>query len=243
MSKIGKWFLYGGKIPRKTKKKILGNRKSRSVIRRMLKETVVGSPIRTMYEQVEFTPHGEFCPKCGESNYVGMGSAASYPEHWESFKCIRCRNVVGYIDIDLEVPPVYIPDIVSLIKKNKADIVIGNRVYRTSMGSIVREVLSVGYRNLADWLIGTGGADTESGYKFFNRKKFLPILATIKDQRWFWDTESIVRSRRAGLVVTEVPVLFLRRFDKVSSVHIIRDTIEYIGNIWRFRKELIMHNE
>lgn len=151
-------------------------------------------------------------------------------------------DVIGYIDIDLEVMPVYIPDIVSLIKAGKADIVIGNRVYRTSMGSIVREVLSVGYRNLADWLIGTGGADTESGYKFFNRKKFLPILATINDQRWFWDTESIVRSRRAGLVVTEVPVLFLRRFDKVSSVHIIRDTIEYIGNIWRFRKELSITN-
>ena len=100
--KLGKkffeWWNEGGKIPRKHKKKILGHRKSRSVIRRMLKETIVGSPIRTMYERVQFTPHGEFCPKCGESNYVGMGNATQYPEHWESFKCIRCRNVVGYID-------------------------------------------------------------------------------------------------------------------------------------------------
>lgn len=151
-------------------------------------------------------------------------------------------DVVGYIDIDLEVSPVYIPDIVSLIKSGKADVVVGKRVYRTSIGSIVREVLSVGYRNLARVCIRTGGVDTESGYKFFNRKKFLPVVQTIKDQRWFWDTESVVRSRHAGLHVVEVPVLFIRRFDKVSSVHIIRDTMEYFGNIWRFRKELIMQN-
>lgn len=151
-------------------------------------------------------------------------------------------DVVGYIDIDLEVLPVYIPDIVSLIKHRKADVVVGRRIYRTSMGSLVREVLSVGYRRLADLLIQTGGVDTESGYKFFNRQKFLPVLKKIKDKHWFWDTESIVLSRQAGLTVIEVPVLFLRRFDKVSSVHIFRDTLDYIGNIWRFRRELIMHN-
>jgi len=151
-------------------------------------------------------------------------------------------DVVGYIDIDLEVSPVYIPDIVSLIKKGDADVVVGNRIYRTSAGSMIREILSVGYRKLSDWIIGTGGVDTESGYKFFNRKRFLPVLKTIKDKRWFWDTESIVRSRKIGLVIKEVPVLFIRRFDKVSSVHIIRDTLTYFWDIWRFRKELIMHN-
>jgi glycosyltransferase involved in cell wall biosynthesis len=173
-----------------------------------------------------------FCRYIFHAHNQGRGAAVTtgiYKAH---------GDVVGYIDIDLEVSPVYIPDILALLQDGKADIVIGNRIYRTSIGSIVREILSVGYRKLSDIAITTGGFDTESGYKFFNRKKFLPILKTIKDKRWFWDTESIVRSRRAGLRVIEVPVLFVRRFDKVSSVHIVRDTLEYFRNIWQFRKEL-----
>jgi hypothetical protein len=98
MNKIGEWYYYGGRIPRKLKKQILGIKIKKSVLKKMLDETVVGIPIRTMYERVEFTPHGSFCPKCGEKGYVGSGNRTQYPEHWETFRCIRCRSTVGYID-------------------------------------------------------------------------------------------------------------------------------------------------
>ena len=92
------WYNYGGNIPRKVKKKILGVRIRRSKLRIMLAETEVGMSIRTMYERVDFEPHGAFCPKCGEKGYVGSGNRTQSPEHWESFECLRCRSVVGYID-------------------------------------------------------------------------------------------------------------------------------------------------
>ena len=92
------WCLLGGKIPRKTKKRILGCKISKGRLKRMLKETAVLEPIKTMYERRKFVPHGEFCPHCGEKNYVGTGNRTSYPEHWEYFRCLRCRKVVGYID-------------------------------------------------------------------------------------------------------------------------------------------------
>jgi transcription initiation factor IIE alpha subunit len=97
-ARLAEWYYEGGRLPRKIKKRILGIKISSCKLKRMLKETVVGKPIRTMYERVEFTPYGEFCPKCGEKSYIGMGSRAEYPEHWEYFKCIRCRSTVGYID-------------------------------------------------------------------------------------------------------------------------------------------------
>lgn len=97
-SKLWEWYRYGGRIPRKTKKKVLGSRISGCKLRRMLKETKALEPINTMYERREFTPHGAFCPNCGERDYVGTGNRASYPEHWEYFHCIRCRKTVGYID-------------------------------------------------------------------------------------------------------------------------------------------------
>jgi hypothetical protein len=34
----------------------------------------------------------------------------------------------------------------------------------------------------------------------------------------------------------EIPCLFLRRFDKTSTVHPLRDTVDYFRKLWRFRK-------
>ena len=147
-------------------------------------------------------------------------------------------TVVGYVDIDLEVSPVYIPDMVSRILEAQADVVIGKRMYRSTIGSLQREIFSLGYQKLADWLIGTGGLDTETGYKFFRRKKILPILSRATHPHWFWDTEIMVYARRAGLRIAQVPVLFVRRFDKKSSVRVARDIADYLVNLWRLRGHL-----
>lgn len=147
-------------------------------------------------------------------------------------------NVVGFIDIDCEVGPEYIPQMVSQIIQRKADVVIGKRVYRTSSGSIIREILSRGYQWLSDVMIGTGGLDTETGYKFFRKTSILPLLDTMVYKGWFWDTEIMVRSKRAKLRIVEVPVVFIRRFDKQSSVNIISDTADYLVNLWNFRRQL-----
>lgn len=153
---------------------------------------------------------------------------------------IRIANgrVAGYIDIDCEVDPIYIPSMVSLILNKKADVAIGRRFYRTSLRAFFREILSRGYQWLSDTMIGTEGLDTETGYKFFSRKKILPILSKAKNPGWFWDTEIMVYALRANLRVLEVPVLFLRRFDKRSSVNILRDTIEYVLQLFRFSQLL-----
>ncbi len=146
--------------------------------------------------------------------------------------------VVGYIDIDCEVDPVYIPMMADMLRKNEADVVIGKRFYRTSPQAIVREVLSRGYQWLADYAIGTGRMDTETGYKFFSRKKILPVLTKATHPGWFWDTEIMVYAKHAKLRIVEVPVLFLRRFDKQSSVHIVRDTLDYMKELLLFRRRL-----
>jgi len=173
-----------------------------------------------------------FCRYVFHPANMGRGAAVS-----TGIRQARAE-IVGYIDIDCEVSPLYIPSCVQIIRNNTADIVVGKRIYRTSFSSIIREILSVGYRMIADRILGTDGIDTESGYKFFRRRTFLPVLATIKDQHWFWDTESIVLSRRAGLRIQEEPVLFLRRLDKKSSVRILPDTLLYLKNVWEFSRRI-----
>lgn len=148
-------------------------------------------------------------------------------------------SVVGFIDIDCEVSPVYIPEIVDMIIRRRADVVIGKRMYRSTVSSLMREVLSTGYRWIVSGILKTRGLDTESGYKFFRKSKILPVLTHIHDRGWFWDTEIMVYAIRAGLHVTETPVLFLRRSDKKSSVRMVRDTLNYLVKLAELRIYLL----
>lgn len=148
-------------------------------------------------------------------------------------------KVVGFIDIDLEVSPVYIPSFVRMIADGKADVVTGLRVYREGVMSLHRSILSRGYSWLVRSVLGIPLLDTETGYKFYNRKKILPILKKTQSNGWFWDTEVMTYAHYLGLSIKEIPVLFVRRFDKTSSVRLVHDTLEYIKNLVRFHRQLV----
>lgn len=87
----------GGKLSRKVKKQVLGSRLNKKKLNKLLASVTLGDPIKTMYERRKILPFA-FYPKCGCTDYIGSGNLTSYPEHWEKFKCIRCNNLVGYID-------------------------------------------------------------------------------------------------------------------------------------------------
>ena len=80
--------------------------------------------------------------------------------------------------------------------------------------------------------------DTETGFKFFRREKLLELLEEVEDKGWFWDTEVMARACARGWRIKEIPCLFVRRFDKVSSVSGLRDSVEYFRKLMRFRKKL-----
>jgi glycosyltransferase AglD len=160
---------------------------------------------------------------------VGRGGAVS------DGIAIARGEVVGYIDIDLEVHARYIPPLVREVM-NGADVAIAERIYRFYWRGTIRWVLSHGYSVLRRWILNLPLVDTESGFKFFRRSKIMPILGTIQDRQWFWDTEVMALCYWAGLRIVEVPCLFQRRFDKQSTVNEISDTIDYLGKILRFRR-------
>jgi len=144
-------------------------------------------------------------------------------------------DVAGFIDIDLEVHARYVPSCVNAVQ-NGADIAVGRRVYKLNLRSLDRYVLSAGYIRLVRRLLGVDLNDTETGYKFFKRERILPVLDEIDDQRWFWDTEVMVRCYYKEYNIVEIPCLFLRRFDKTSTVSPLADTVDYFRQLWRFRK-------
>ena len=143
----------------------------------------------------------------------------------------------GFLDVDLEISSDYIPLFIKELEKG-FDIVVGNRFYDKNLAALSRVLSSKGYQLIVHSLLKLPIDDTETGYKFFEREKILPILSKIAEKGWFWDTEICARAYWAGLKVSQIPVLFIRRVDKKSTVKLIPDTLDYMVKIYRFRSKI-----
>ena len=146
-------------------------------------------------------------------------------------------EICGYLDVDLEVSENYIPIFVEEIKKGY-DMVVGKRYYEGGFKSLARYLASKTYSFLVKTYVGIPISDTEAGYKFFKRDKIFPVLSKVRDNHWFWDTEICAKAYWQGLTISEIPVLFVRRGDKKSTVRLIPDTIDYIKNLIRLKSQI-----
>ncbi len=147
-------------------------------------------------------------------------------------------DIAGYLDIDLEIGSQYIPHFFSAIKQG-ADMAIAERIYKVQMTPfcLTRFILSKGYIWLSTKILGIHYPDTEAGYKFFNTQKVLDITNQIHDKQWFWDTEIVARAHKSNWKIEFLPCLFLRRDDKISSVRVVKDSIDYLKAILKFKKQ------
>ena len=146
-------------------------------------------------------------------------------------------SICGYLDVDLEVSADYIPLFVNEIDKG-FDVAVGKRFYESNIRSFVRFIASKLYAFIVGNFLKIPIEDTEAGYKFFRRSRILPVLSRTRDKHWFWDTEICARSSWAGLSISQIPVLFIRRSDKKSTVRLIPDTLAYLNKIIKFKREV-----
>ncbi len=162
---------------------------------------------------------------------VGRGGAVT-----EGFRLAR-GTYVGFLDIDLEVHCRYIPSMLQALE-GEYDGATAFRHYeiRWNLDTFFRFVLSNSYRALVKSMLGLPYQDTETGYKFFVRERVLPLLDECQSTGWFWDTEIMALCHKHQLNVIEIPALFIRRWDKASTVKPVRDSIDYFRELLRFRK-------
>ncbi|MCM8761237.1 MAG: glycosyltransferase [Candidatus Omnitrophica bacterium] len=154
-------------------------------------------------------------------------------------------DVVGYIDVDLDVHPRHIPYMVSTIVNDGYDVATAFRYYKVTLSPLfmLRHILSHGYRFISRALLHEGLKDSESGYKFFKRDKVLPLINISRYDGWFWDTEIMMYCLYSGLKVKEIPCVFERRGDKKSSVRIIDTVIGYLVDLIQFKIYLLKRKE
>ena len=131
-------------------------------------------------------------------------------------------SIIGFIDIDLAVPLKYLEGAIRHVRDGSV-FVIGNRYDKSCNAerSIKRLIESASYNAFIRLLFGSRVRDHQCGFKFWSSAFIKKEIKEVKDDRWFFDTELIVRSARKGILPYEMPVEWHEgRKSNVSSLDI-----------------------
>lgn len=139
-------------------------------------------------------------------------------------------KIIGFIDFDLEVGEWYLPKFIRTIESDY-DAAVAWRIYDFNLRSLIRWIGSKGYTWLQKQLINLPFHDTEAGYKFFNKAKIMPLINQCRYKGWFFDTEILALAHKNKLKIKEIPVAFVRREDKTSTVRFIPDALSFLKNL------------
>lgn len=116
--------------------------------------------------------------------------------------------VIGYMDIDLAVPLRYLPIAVEKVLQGN-DVVIGSRYEGTRMKrTFVRLIASVAYNLMVKLIAGSRINDHQCGFKFWSRNFIKWEVKKVKDNHWFFDTETLLDAQRAHKKIYQLPVFW-----------------------------------
>lgn len=147
-------------------------------------------------------------------------------------------DILAYMDVDLSTGlDDFLPMIQPLVA-GEAGVAIGSRLMkdsRTSRG-VKREFISRCYNRIIKWTSGTKFSDAQCGFKAIRRDVAAKFLPKIKDNEWFFDTELLIKTERAGVAIHEQPVTWIEDTD--SRVKIVKTAVDDLKGLYRVNKEL-----
>ena len=145
-------------------------------------------------------------------------------------------DVIGYMDIDLAVPLRYVEMAVKKVEEGNR-IVLGSRYARGASTERSRSRLaeSMLFNLMMRIFLGSRISDHQCGFKFWDGRYIKRAINRVKDRRWFFDSEILVRAQRDGIFPYELPV----EWSEGSSTKVGRtDFLYFFGAILKLRKEL-----
>ncbi len=145
-------------------------------------------------------------------------------------------DVRAFVDADLSTP---LEDLDMLIGKLSEEhgVVIASRALKGSAVTVhqpwYREVMGRTYNLLVRLLLLPDLHDTQCGCKVFTAKAAQVCFDNLTIYRWGFDVESLVRARRAGIGILEVPVHWAHV--EASHVNSLKDSLETFIDLLRVR--------
>ena len=164
--------------------------------------------------------------------FKGRGNALKYV--WSNYD----SDVYAYCDVDLATDIIHLNELCDYIISGK-NIVIGSRYlkYSNAKRTIRRFILSKAYNYLIKLLFRTKIKDLQCGFKAIDKEIVKDLLPKIKNKKWFFDSELIIRAERLKKYeIKEIPVKWSE--NKNSKVKIFETVYKYITDSVKLRKEL-----
>jgi glycosyltransferase involved in cell wall biosynthesis len=142
-------------------------------------------------------------------------------------------RVVAYMDVDLSTDLRALLPLVAPLLSGHSDLAIGTRL---APGARVvrgpkRELISRGYNALLHAVLRVKFSDAQCGFKAVRREALDALLAGVRDESWFFDTELLVLAQRRGLRIHEVPVDWVD--DRDSRVRILPTAVADLRGVAR----------
>jgi len=146
----------------------------------------------------------------------------------------RARGtLVAFLDADLELHPKQLIGLLSAMKENDADIVIGSKRHPESKISypLKRRVLSKCYNIIIRALFNLQLTDTQPGIKVFKHEVLKKEFSKVVVKRYAFDLEVLVSASNDGYKIIEAPIelIFNRtngsRINISDVIHMFVDTL------------------
>lgn len=146
-------------------------------------------------------------------------------------------DIFCYMDIDLATDLNKFQELIKAFDEGY-DIAIGSRHADGAQvrRSLRRGLLSRGYNLLLRLFFGVSFLDAQCGFKAVSRRVVKDVIPAVRDQKWFFDTEMLIRAERRGLRIKEIAVQWDEGRD--SKVDVLRTVFDYVRDMVRLRLTL-----
>ncbi len=146
-------------------------------------------------------------------------------------------DVVCFIDADLPADFKVLSRMINEVL-NGYDVCLGSKLLKESIvtRSLRRKILSRGYNLFLKMLFLNKFSDAQCGIKTFKGDVIRNVLPLINSQKWFFDTELLLRLERAGYKIKDIPYTY--KEDPNSSVKVINICLELFTKSIMFRIKL-----
>ncbi len=161
------------------------------------------------------------------------GRGRALKKAWlESDADVRC-----FMDVDLSTQLDSLEPLVDAIGRDGYDVSIGSRLLpdsRVERRTLKREVVSRSYNALIRLMFPRKTfRDAQCGFKAVSREVADKVVPHVENTGWFFDTELLLLSLRAGYKIKEIPVHWVD--DPDTRVRVVSTAIEDIKGLLRVR--------
>ena len=144
------------------------------------------------------------------------------------------KDLVTFLDADMELDPGQISILLEYMKNNDADIVVGSKRHPLSTIEyypLLRKFLSQMYNIVLRLLLQLNIRDTQAGFKLMKREAVQKIFPMMRVKRYAFDVEFLAYATRFGYKIVEAPIIlkFTRkgwgRINFKTIINIFLDTV------------------